>query len=351
MKVCYFGIYDPNYPRNKTLIRGLRQNGVEVIECNSRAKGLAKYWQLYKKHREIKDSYDILVVGFLGQLAVFLAKIISRKKIVLDVFVSLYNTNVFDRKLYSAGSFRGKLDFFLDKYACKISDLNLLDTQAQIDYFVNTFRLNRNKFCRVFVGADDEFYKPHVINKELDNRFVVHFHGYLVPFHGIEYIIAAAEILKREGIIWQIVTRFDKQYERAKIKIDSLGLNNFIFYKVVPPLELNNFINQADICLGVFGNSPKKDLVIPNKIFEALACKKPIITAESPAVREILVNRVNCLLVKSADPVDLAEKIMELKSDHNLKKSIEENGYQLYQENFSSKILGQKLLAILQNIK
>lgn len=34
MKVCYWGTFEREYPRNAVLISGLRQNGIEVIECH-----------------------------------------------------------------------------------------------------------------------------------------------------------------------------------------------------------------------------------------------------------------------------------------------------------------------------
>jgi hypothetical protein len=34
MKVCYWGTFERDYPRNAVLTSGLRQNGIEVIECH-----------------------------------------------------------------------------------------------------------------------------------------------------------------------------------------------------------------------------------------------------------------------------------------------------------------------------
>ena len=34
MKVCYWGTFERQYPRNAVLISGLRQNGIEVVECH-----------------------------------------------------------------------------------------------------------------------------------------------------------------------------------------------------------------------------------------------------------------------------------------------------------------------------
>jgi len=93
LTICFFGIYKPNYTRNLTLMRGLKENGVQVIECGTRESGNKKYWQLIKKHQLIKRDYDVMVVAFPGHtimpLAWLLAKL-NRKKIIFDAFVSLY---------------------------------------------------------------------------------------------------------------------------------------------------------------------------------------------------------------------------------------------------------------------
>src|SRR3990167_10336608 len=96
MTVLYFGTYDPEYSRNAVLISGLRQSGVEVIECRDSSPGIRKFINLFKKHRQLKNQYDVMVVVFLGQQIVPFAKIISRKPIVFDAFLSLYDSNVFD---------------------------------------------------------------------------------------------------------------------------------------------------------------------------------------------------------------------------------------------------------------
>ena len=35
MKICYWGTYDRAYPRNLTVIAGLRENGAVVTECHA----------------------------------------------------------------------------------------------------------------------------------------------------------------------------------------------------------------------------------------------------------------------------------------------------------------------------
>ena len=80
MRVCYFGNYKKAYSRNQILIKGLKLNKVDVIECNSRKTGLLKYIDLFIQHNKIRNNYDVMIIGFPGYQSVFLARLISNKK-------------------------------------------------------------------------------------------------------------------------------------------------------------------------------------------------------------------------------------------------------------------------------
>ena len=77
MKICYFGIFDENYNRNKVIIQGLRENGVEIIYCQSDKKGIAKYFDLSQKHQRIKNDYEAMIVGFPGWTMMILARLLK----------------------------------------------------------------------------------------------------------------------------------------------------------------------------------------------------------------------------------------------------------------------------------
>src|SRR3989344_5855748 len=96
--VLYFGTYDPEYSRNRVLIDGLRKNGADVIECRDDSTGFKKFLKLFLKFRRIKNNFDVVVIGFFSPLIVPLAKLITRKPIIFDPLVMLYDSNVLDRK-------------------------------------------------------------------------------------------------------------------------------------------------------------------------------------------------------------------------------------------------------------
>lgn len=330
IKICYFGIYNPNYSRNRVIIKGLGENGVEVLECRSDRKGIKKYFDLIKKHKIIKNKYDIMIVGFPGYQAMILAKILTRKKIIFDAFASIYDSMVNDRKVVKKYSVKAIYYFMLDWLSCKLADVILLDTYEQIKYFSEKFKINKNKFIRIFVGSDDEIIKP-IKKDENGNYFLVHFHGSNIPLQGVNYIIEATKILENANIKFNIIG------SEIKEKYKNIEHKNINFIDNIEYNKLGEFISKADISLGIFGDTEKARRVIPNKVYEALATKTAIITGKSPAINELLVDKENVLLCDMADSKDLADKILELKNNKELKNKIAENGYRLFKEKLTAK--------------
>jgi glycosyltransferase involved in cell wall biosynthesis len=72
-------------------------------------------------------------------------------------------------------------------------------------------------------------------------------------------------------------------------------------------------IGQADILLGVFGDTPKAMRVIPNKFYQSIACARLVITLDSEVYTEEvrLANQGGIQLVKAADPEALAQAVRE----------------------------------------
>ncbi|MBP9822424.1 MAG: glycosyltransferase [Candidatus Pacebacteria bacterium] len=341
MKIIYFGAYDPQYSRNRVLIRGLKDNGVEVVECSDRSRSILKYLRLVFKYFRLKKDFDLMVVGFPGQEVMFLAKILTRKPIVFDAFTSHYGGHVLDRGTSSPKSLSAFYYKFLDRYSCLLADMVLLDTNAHINFFVETFGLPVGKFKRVFVGSDSSVFYPRP--DPLNEKVVVHFHGNYIPLQGVRYIIEAAKILENESIHFNLIGRgqtYDKDIDLAK----KIGVKNITFIDRVGYSELADFMTQSDICLGVFGEKIKTGLVIPNKIFEALAMSKPIVTARTEAIQELLKDEENVILCQKGDPKDLANKIRELANSRDLRFKIGSNGGDLFSRALKEKIIAGDLI-------
>jgi glycosyltransferase involved in cell wall biosynthesis len=356
MTICYFGDFDKEYIRNVVIINGLKENGAKVLLCNTKEKGFSRFFKLFKLHKRSKDKYDILIVGSSGtsRPLVLLARIISRKFLIWDAHYSLYDSWVFDRKLITPNSLKARYYWFLDWLSCKLADKILLDTNEHIKYFVKTFKIKKDKFIKTLVGANtDIFYPVSGLDSEREEMqkecFLISFYGKFIPLQGVQYIIRAAKILeKHPDIKFQIIGK-GQTYSKAIKLAQRLKIKNTDFVDRVPQEELPKHIQRTDVCLGIFGDTPKTQRVIPNKVYEAVAMKKPVITADTPAIRELFTNRENILLCKTANLQDLAKKILELKNNKKLRSVIAQGGYEVFKNHAIPKIIGKNLLKELSN--
>jgi len=344
--ICFFGFYDPNYSRSRVLLKGFHENNISVIECRSNKTGVAKYINLVKRHWKIRKDYDILFVAYPGYMATILAKFITRKKIVYDAFFSIYDSVVNDRETVKKISLKAMYYWCIDWIACTFAGKIILDTNANINYFVETFGIKKNKFIRLFVGSDNSVMFPEENNKV--RPFTVHFHGGFNPMQGVKYVIKAAHILKHKSVFFRIVGR-GQEYKRVMGLVGKLGVENIEFVAEIVSYErLRDYLNDSDVCLGIFSDNAKARRVIPNKVYEGLACKKPVITQGSPAINELLENEENVLLCKGADPQDLAKKILTIKKNREFGLRIAGNGYNLFVRELTPKTLVFKLMGELK---
>lgn len=347
MKVLYFGLYDPNYARNWVLINGLRRNNVEVTELR-RKPSRFNFIKLFFDYLKLKTDYDVMIVGFPGQGVMFLARLLTKKPIIFDAFTSHYGGYILDRQINSPRSLRAKYYRFLDKWSCKLADLVLLDTSAHIDFFVKEYGLKKEKFKKIWVGANDKIFYPRETPKE-DQTFRIIFFGTYIPLQGVEYIVKAAEILKGyPDITFKFIGRGQEKPKIISL-VNELKLRNIVFEDMLSQEELALEISKADISLGIFGDTLKTLLVIPNKVFIAAAMKKAIISADTPAIRE-LFTKDDLLLVKAVDPKSLAEGILKLKNSPNIRITLANNSYDRFKERTTPNVLGLELKNIIINL-
>lgn len=347
MTVCYFGDFNPLYSRNRVLIKGLRENGIKVLICQQDFKSRGKYLKLAGKLKTLESKFDFLIVGYSdNRFMVPLAKLLTRKPVVWDAFYSLYDSWVFDRKLVSPKSLKAKYYWFLDWLNCKLADKILLDTSANIGYFVDDFGINKRKFVRVFVGTDDQLFKPTDKTRRRNN-FIVHFHGRFIPRQGAEYILEAANLLKKENVLFRIIGQ-GQDYAKVITRARMLELSNLEWIDRVDYEKLPEFINKSDICLGGFGNTRKARITSMNKLFEYMACGKAIITGDGASSREVLEDGKTAIFCRCADAEDLAQKILKLKYNPDLIKTLGKNARKHFEEAFTPKIIARKLIQDLK---
>ena len=86
--------------------------------------------------------------------------------------------------------------------------------------------------------------------------------------------------------------------------------------------------------------SNKSSRVIPGKVFEALSMGKAVITGDSPAMRELLIDGENVILCPRGDPKTLAKKILQLYQDHDVLQKVARGGYQVFYQKTTPEKIG-----------
>jgi len=310
MRVVLWGTYDTGKPRIRILLRGLKENGVEVIECHKEVWGgvddksqvrgafnkvrllvrwILAYPLLVFRYLRL-PRHDVVLIGYMGQLDVLVLWPFAKLRgtpMVWDAFLSLYNTVVEDRRMVSATNPLAKILWAWEWVACRAADRVLLDTRTHADYFVDTFHVPKERSVSVFVGAEPEAFPEKSARQTVTEAVpIVLFYGQFIPLHGIETIVCAARAARDEPLDWVIIGS-GQEAERVRALIDADPIPRLKWIPWVNYAELSDWISRANVCLGIFGDTDKAARVIPNKVFQILMSGKPLVTRDSPAMREL----------------------------------------------------------------
>ena len=90
--------------------------------------------------------------------------------------------------------------------------------------------------------------------------------------------------------------------------------------------------------------------MIPNKAFQAIASGTPLVTADTPAARELLADGESALLVRPGDPAGLADAVSRLAADPELARRVGAGGRAAYEQSASEAVLGARWHGIIERL-
>ncbi len=348
MKILYVAGREETYSRSRIVLRALREQGHEVITCLPPDRSFKNYPRLLWNTLLKAPQCDAVLVGFYGQLLVPFVRLLTWKPIVFDMYIGTYETMVFDRAKTQPGTLMARIYALADWLAYKMSSASILDTHHVIDCVGKVIGSDTAKFQRVFLAVDDSAIYPRAADKPHDG-FLVHFHGEFSPFHGVRIILQAAKLLEDQNVRFQIIGKGITYEEDMQLARD-LDLRNVTFVDTVPYAELAVYMSRADVCLGIFGDNSRAQLVLTNKAIEAIGMAKPLITRRNQPVQELFTHRESALLIEPANPQALADAILELQADPTLRESIARKGHEAFLANCTISQLGAQLDRIIRSV-
>ena len=347
MHILVTGTYDAGYNRTMILLNGLKQlKDVQVTEYPLKSlRNLSG-----KPLKDIAQGIDyIYFPPFTHQSVKKIKKILPDIPVIFDPLISKYLTKITDYQQVSKYSPRALKNYLKDKIPLQASDIVIADTQENKKYYASKFNIEAQKIFVLPIGVDTSVFYPTTSPGHPD-KFRVGFYGGFIPLQGVRKIVECAyELRTHEDISFHLA---GSGFESGMIGeyVKELNINNIEFTGWIDYPELPSLINSFDICLGIFGDTPKADMVIPNKIYHYAAQKKCIITKDTPAIHELFEDKKNIAL-SSNRPEEMAEHILSLKKNTKLRDTIAENGYQLITGNYSHILIAQQLVDYLSGYR
>jgi glycosyltransferase involved in cell wall biosynthesis len=287
-----------------------------------------------------RSRFDALIVGYPGHFDLPVASRIARgRPVIFNPLVSLHETLVEDRERFAAGSAQARFLRRVDRIALRRADLVVADTEQNARHLAELGPLPAERLAVCFVGAEERLFRP---GWQPPESFSALFVGKLIPLHGLETILAAAE--RAPEIPFRVVGsgQLDALLHKRPPNVEWV---EWVEYERLP-----EEIQRAGCVLGVFGTSAKAGRVIPNKAFQALACGAPLITADTPAAHELLRDGESALLVPPGDPEALAAAVRRLAGEPGLARSIGAGGLAAYQAQASEEVLGERWRGLVERL-
>ncbi len=261
-----------------------------------------------------------------------------RKKIIVDYYISIYEKVVTDEKWFKEKSIMARVAKKLDRFYLKIGNINMFLSNYIRERYINMASLSVNNDKDIVVPFCIE--EQEQINNYNNETYNICWWGSYLPLHGIEKIVDAASILVENNYNVKFYF-FGNNKEKAEIYKDyakNKNVENVCLFEnnyTIKNGKLREFlVENANLAMGIFGDSTKAKTTIANKVVDACAMKIPLVTGVSEECYEFFDGNNDIFMVQNTGDA-IARKIEEI--IHMDTTMQVEKAYKIYVENFSPK--------------
>lgn len=350
-QVLFISGREADYIRNRVLLAALRTN-FEVTALTSRAGSTAgRMLSGLVRFVARQPQRDVCFAGFYGQPLAIALSVLQQGPILLDAYVSTYDTLCYDRRWFGPRSPWGRLTYWLDSRGFQSAAHIITDTDANGDYIASTFDIPREKISTVYVGCDETLFHPREKTWTDERQFEVFCYGSFLRLHGADVIVEAAALLRDRPEIHFTLGGDGECRRDIEREINRLGLTNLELPGWIPLRQVPEYINRASICLGGhFSTVPKAARVVSTKTFQFVAMRKATVVGDNAATREIFEPGKHVLAVPMGNPSALADAICTLVDNPILRRRIALGGYEVFEERLSTQHIADQLAAIVEDM-
>lgn len=209
---------------------------------------------------------------------------------------------------------------------------------------IESFGVDQNRVVTVLNGIDESHKRitteRETLRKELGLRadaFVVCTIAGLRKQKALNILLQAAEITTTQNANIQfLIVGNGEEYDSLMALRNELKLQDKVIFSGFRS-DIYNVLNASDLfCL----SSDYEGL--PISILEAMLCGKPVVSTDVGGVNEVTINGETGLLCSKGDYKGLAEAILKLANDKELRERFSQKALQEVKTTFSARVMAQK---------
>lgn len=349
-RVLFWGRFDHGYSKTRVNIAMFRALGWEVDFFD--VKWCCRFGDVEAFFRGLnrRGKYDLVFVPVCRQRDIAAACRWAHRrgiKVLFDPMISAWDKKVLEQKKWKASERRAKKLLARERALMAMPDFIVWDTSCHVDFAAEYLGVPREKMCPLFTGTDEKVFKPVADEGESDGTFRVLYHGAYLPLHGTETIVEAARLTQHLPIRWDFLGWGAYKAETEK---RAEGLSNVRFLDKVPYEQVAKVICSHDIVMGVFGTTAKAARVIGNKVYEAMACARPVInefcTGYPPSAKECKAIK----FIPAGDANALVAAVEEYRADWQNKESYFSAAREFFERELSMSVVKSQLESVLQRM-
>ena len=343
--MLWWGRFDAGYSRNRVLRHLLQEAGWRLQDF---VPFISSFGMLEAFLRKIEKPDAVWVPAFRQRDFQSARNYADRHRIplIFDPLISAWDKEVYERKKFSTTDYRARKVLKFEQNIFSRADILIADTEPHGRFFIDELSAPAARTHVIPVGAEEGLFTRQASHAPARPPEIF-FYGSFISLQGSETIIEAA--IQVPEACWVLLGNGP---ERNICEQKSKGHGHIRFEDPLPYEKLPERIGKADILLGIFGSSPKAGRVIPNKVYQALACGRPLVTRQSPAYPEMLQHSLDCGIsfVPPENPGALAAAVRALLADPRQLPKLGVQARNSYNEWFSESHIRKALAVVLAKL-
>jgi len=193
---------------------------------------------------------------------------------------------------------------------------------------------------------DQQFARQH----GLENKFIAAYVGTQGLAHGLDTLLKAAERLTHRTDIHVIMVGDGADRTRLEAEAARMQLKNFSSLGQLPKSDMPKLLSVCGANLVLLRKLDLFLSVIPSKIFESMAMKKPLIMGVEGEGRDIVDAAQAGIGITPEDDLALAEAIETLADNPQLRAELGNSGQHYVTEHFDRQKLAERYEKLLSSI-